>query len=101
MESFIYSNFNFLQFCFAASNSKIESIQKRALRFLYNDDTSDYAVLLQKAKKGNYGSQTIAKYSETEVLKTMNNLKPIINKGPFQYSKPNEKKAKKNRRLKM
>ena len=94
MESFIYSNFNFLHFCFAASNSKIESIQKRALRFLYNDNTSDYAVLLQKAKKGNYGSQTIAKYSETEVLKTMNNLKPIINEGPF-IQNPTRRRRKK------
>ena len=52
--SFILSNFNFCpltwHFCGEIKTQKIENIQKRALRFIYNDYKSDYEGLLSKSK---------------------------------------------------
>ena len=52
--SFILSNFNFCplawHFCSKTNTKKLENIQKRALRFIYNDYTSSYEELLLKAK---------------------------------------------------
>ena len=54
-QSFIYANFNYCpliwHFSSAKSLHKIESIQKRALRFVYNDQESNYEELLKKAGK--------------------------------------------------
>lgn len=51
--SFIMSNFNYCpltwHFCGEVNTRKIENIQKRALRFIYNDYTSDYDSLLTKS----------------------------------------------------
>ena len=55
INSFIYSNFNYcpLEWHFSSRKSinKIENIQKRALRFLLNDYSSDYETLLKKTNK--------------------------------------------------
>ena len=52
INSFIYSNFNYCPFVWHFSSrksiNKIENIQKRALRFLLNDYSSDYETLLKK-----------------------------------------------------
>ena len=52
IQSFVYSNFNYcpLVWYFSSSKSlqKIEKIQERALRSLYNDHTSSYDDLLLK-----------------------------------------------------
>ena len=51
INSFIYGNFNYCpliyHFCSKNPQSKIENIQKRALRFLLNDYESDYKTLLK------------------------------------------------------
>ena len=51
INSFIFANFNYCplvwHFCTKKSLNKIESIQKRALRFLHNDNKSDYETLLK------------------------------------------------------
>jgi hypothetical protein len=52
--SFILSNFNYCpltwHFCGEIYTKKIEKIQERALRFIYDDYISDYNSLLQKSK---------------------------------------------------
>ena len=49
IEAFVFSNFNYCplvwHFTSMTSTNKIESIQKRALRLLYNDYTSTYDIL--------------------------------------------------------
>ena len=53
--AFVFSNFNYCplvwHFTSMTSTNKIEPIQKRALRLLYNDYTSNYDSLLAKANK--------------------------------------------------
>ena len=55
INSFIYSNFNYCplvwHFSSRKSVNKIENIQKRALRFLLNDYSSDYETLLKRTNK--------------------------------------------------
>ena len=55
INSYFYSNFNYCplvwMFSSAKSLNKVESLQKRALRFLYEDYVSSYEELLQKAGK--------------------------------------------------
>ena len=49
LNSFAYSNFNYCPFCSAKSVKKIEKIQERALRILYNDFSSDYESILNES----------------------------------------------------
>ena len=55
IQSFIMSNFNYCPlvwlFCSSKLKNKQECIQKRALRFLYNDYESDYEHLLSMSNK--------------------------------------------------
>ena len=55
INSYFYSSFNYCplvwMFSSAKSLNKVESLQKRALRFLYEDYVSSYEELLQKAGK--------------------------------------------------
>ena len=55
LNSVALSNFNYClpvwHFCSSKSLKKIEKIQKRALRILYSDSTSDYNQLLNKSSK--------------------------------------------------
>lgn len=52
--TFILSNFNFCplawHFCTEKNSKKLEKVQERALRFVYEDHTSSYEDLLAKAK---------------------------------------------------
>ena len=50
INSFVYANFN-MAFSSAKSVTKIQQIQRRALRILYNDFDSDYKTLLDKSGK--------------------------------------------------
>ena len=59
--------------CSAVSN--IKPIQKRGLRFLYNDHNSNYAVLLSKANKPAMEIKRLLKMA-TEIFKTINNVSP-------------------------
>ena len=53
INTYFYSNFNYcpfvLMFSSAESLNKVESLQKRALRFFYEDYVSSYEELMQKA----------------------------------------------------
>ena len=68
---------------FAKSLLKIECIQKRALRFLYNDHESTYEELRTKANR-NYMNIYRLKILCTEIYKTINDLNPGYMKNIFQ-----------------
>ena len=55
VQSFVYSNFDYCPLVWYSSSSKslqkVERIQERALRFLYNDHKSSYDDLLIRSKK--------------------------------------------------
>ena len=51
--SFNFSNFNYCpsawHFCSCKSSQKIEKIQLRCLKIIYNDNSSDYQTLLKQS----------------------------------------------------
>ena len=78
-KSFIMSNFNYCpvvwMFTSKSSLSKLEDIQRRALRFVLDDYTSDYHELLNKADVP--GMKIMAlRYLAIEVYKCVNGLNP-------------------------
>ena len=74
VQSFVYSNFNYcpLVWYFSSMKSlqKIEKLQERALRFLYNDSKSSYNDLLQKS----------GRCTMQEIYKTMKSKSVIYEK---------------------
>ena len=78
-KAFILANFGYCpivwHFCGETNTRKMERIQERALRFMYNDLISDYNGLLNKA-----GMETLhlkrLKVLATEVFKSINDLNP-------------------------
>ena len=79
IEAFVFSNVNCCPLVWHStsmpSTNTIESIQKRALRLLYNDYTSTYDSLLPKAKKP---SMELKRYRTLalEIFKILNLLNP-------------------------
>ena len=79
VQSFVCSNFNYCPlvwyFSSATSLQKIEQLQERALRFLYNDHTSSYNDLLLKSDKG---TMVVARQRTLciEIFKTVKHLNP-------------------------
>ena len=88
IEAFVYSNFNYcplvLHFTSMWSTNKIEPIQKRALRLLYNDYTSTCDSLLAKANKP---SMEIKRYGTLalEILNTKQ-FKSNVHAGHFLFT---------------
>ena len=84
--SFIYSNFNYCplvwHFCSCKSSQKIEQIQKRCLRIILNDYTSDYETLLEKSGKPSMEIKRIRTLA-IEIFKTVNNMNPSFMKNIF------------------
>ena len=74
----------------AKSLNKIESLQKRALRFLYNDYSTSYEGLLEKSGKVKMSVNTLRNLC-VEVYKTINKLNPEFMNNIF--------KVKENKRL--
>jgi hypothetical protein len=78
-KSFVLSNFNYCpavwHACGAENTRKLEKVQLRALRFVFNDYTNDYATLLQLA---NLPSLEISRlrFLAIEVFKARNGLSP-------------------------
>ena len=83
-QSFVYSNFNYCPFMWYFSSSKslqkIEQLQERALRFLYNDHTTSYNDLLLKLDESTMlvASQRILCI---KIFKTVKQLNP-----PFMHN---------------
>jgi len=86
IESFIMSNFNYCPlvwlFCDSKSTSKQETIQKRALRFLYDDYESDYEHLLTLANKPTLEVRKL-RFLAIEIFKTISELNPAFMKEIF------------------
>ena len=79
INSYIISNFNYCplvwMFSTGKSLNKIESLQKRALRFLYNDYSISYEGLLEKAGKVKMNVYRLRNLC-LEIYKTINKLNP-------------------------
>ena len=88
IQSFIFSNFNYCplvwNFSSAKSLQKIEKIQERALRFLYNDHTSSYYALLVKSGIC-YMRVSRLRSLCIEIYKTMKDLNPTFMKDLFEF----------------
>ena len=65
------------------SLNKIESLHKRALRFLLNDYENSYKELLEKSGKCNMNLQRIRSLC-IEIYKTINRLNPDFMKNTFE-----------------
>ena len=82
INSYFYSNFNYCplvwMFSSAKSLNKVESLQKRALRFLYEDYVSSYEELLQKARKETMKVNRVRSLC-IEIYKSINNVNPTCN----------------------
>ncbi len=83
---FILANFNYCplvwHFCAKSSTMKIEKTQERALRFLLNDKTSSYALLLEKSNSIRLHVGRI-KAIICEVFKSLNDHNPSFMKEMF------------------
>jgi hypothetical protein len=86
VESFIFANFNYCplvwHFCSQELKNKQDMIQKRALRFMYDDYSSSYEELLLKADKPIIEVRKL-RIMSVEIFKTLNNLNPIYMKEIF------------------
>ena len=86
IQSFVYSNFSYCRlvwnFPSAKSLQKVEKIQERALRFLYNDHTSSYDALLVKSGRC-YIHVSRLRSLYIEIYKTMKDLNPYFHEGSF------------------
>ncbi len=78
--TFILSNFNFCplawHFCTEKNSKKLEKVQERALRFVYEDFTSTYEKLLEKAKIPSLHIRRQRKMA-LETYKIINKLAPV------------------------
>ena len=86
VESFIFANFNYCplvwHFCSQELMNKQENIQKRALRFIYDDYESTYEHLLVLANKPTLEVRKL-RLLTIEIFKTLNNLNPDYMKDVF------------------
>ena len=93
INSYIISNFSYCRlvwmFSTAKSLNNIESLQKRALRFLYNDYSISYEGLLEKAGKVKMNAYRLRNLC-VEIFKTINKLNP---------ESMNNSKVKENKRV--
>ena len=78
--SFIMSNFNYCplvwQFCGEVNTKKIEKIQQRTVRFIYQDYTSSYDTLLGKSKLPSLKVRRLRAIA-LEAFKILNNQTPV------------------------
>ena len=92
INSFIYSNFNYCPLVWMLSHKKsldkIESLHKRALRFLLNDYVSSYEQLLEKSGKCNM-KICRPRFLCIEIYKTLNYLNPSFMKEIFEKRNEN------------
>ena len=86
MNSYIISNFNYfpLVWMFSSTQSlnKIANLQKRALRFLYDNIEASYEHLLSKGGKSKMNVRRLRAIC-VEIYKTLNDLNPSFMKEIF------------------
>ena len=87
------SSFNYCPLVWMFSNAtslkKIENLQKRALRFLYNNYQLTYEELLDKANSSTMNVKRL-RFLCVEIYKTINNLDPSFMKQIFELEKLTE-----------
>ena len=92
INSYFYSNFNYCplvwMFSHAKSLKKVEALQKRALRFLYDDYNSPSEEILKKSGKFCMELNRL-RYLCIEIYKTINNINPSFMKQIFQLRETN------------
>jgi len=101
VNSFIYANFNYCplvwHFSSKKSINKIENIQKRALRFLLDDNSSSYETLLKKTDKCTMEVKRLRTLA-LEIFKAFKEMSPSFIKD---YFEKNEKSISKKYDLKI
>ena len=75
-------------FASAKSLNKVESLQKRALRFLYDNYNSSYESILKLAGKSTVNVNRLRSLC-TEIFKTLNNINPAFINEIFELKKTN------------
>ena len=97
INSYFYSNFNYCplvwMFSSAESLNKVESLQKRTLRFLYDNFDSAYESLLKLAGKSTMNVTRLRSLC-IDIFKTLNNIYPVFMNETFELRKT--KKAVRN-----
>ena len=92
INSYFYSNFNYCpvvwMFSHTKSLKKVEALQKRALRFLYDDCNSASGEILKKSGKFCMELHRL-RYLCIEIYKTINNINPSFMKQIFQLRETN------------
>ena len=92
INSYFYSNFNYCSlvwlFSSAKSLNKVESLQKRALRFLYDNYDSSYESILKISGKSTMNANRLRSLC-IEIFKTLNNINPAFMNEMFELSKTN------------
>ena len=80
-QSFIFSNFSYCclvwHFCAKSGNRKLEKIQERAIRFVYNDFVSMYNELLMKSTSSSVLAMRL-KAMAIEIYKSLHDLNPRV-----------------------
>ena len=88
--SFFYATFNYCPLAWmsfrAKSLNKVESLQKRALRFLYEDYNSSCEQLLVKAKKETIKINRLRSLC-IDIYKSINNINPTYMNETFKLGK--------------
>ena len=90
INSYFYSSFSYCplvwMFCSAKSLNKVESLQKRALCFLYGNYVSSYEELLQKPEKETMKVNRLRSLC-IEIFKLINNINPTYMNEPRKISR--------------
>ena len=90
VNSYFYSDFNYCLLVWMCSSAKslnkVESLQKRSLRFLYKDYVSSYDGLLQKAGKETMKVNRLRSLC-IEIYKSINNINPMYMNEIFKLRK--------------
>ena len=90
INSYFYSNFKYCPLVWMFSSAKLlnklETLQKRALRFLYEDYVLSYEELLQKAGRETMKVNRLRSLC-TEIYKLINNINPMYMNEIFKLRK--------------
>ena len=90
VNSYFYSDFNYCLLVWMCSSAKslnkVESLQKRSLRFLYKDYVSSYDGLLQKARKETMKVNRLRSLC-IEIYKSTININPMYMNEIFKLRK--------------
>ena len=92
IQSFVYANFNYCpliwNFSSTKSLQKVEKIQKRALKFISDNNEDSYETLLNKTGKS---QMTVYRLRSLciEIFKTLHGLNPFFMKNIFIFNTEN------------